>query len=158
MLAELTILAVLLENKYTIYRIKKAIDKEFSIFYKGSLGSIHRTLNKFEENKYVNVKKSVSSGGQKSSIYSITQKGKKHFEELMLDSELNEQIIRIKLLILPKMEKNMQITIINNIQDYYREKLLDMENYYETNPTSYIKHCISALSEEINWLYTQVLS
>ncbi|OGI01903.1 MAG: hypothetical protein A2Y25_10530 [Candidatus Melainabacteria bacterium GWF2_37_15] len=157
MLTELVILAVLLDEECTIYRIKKKLDEHFSLFYSASMGSIHPGLKKLYLNKYVSLKKSTTPGGQRRSTYSITSPGKKYFENLMLNSALSEQIVKIKLLILPKMEKNLQISIIKTIKNYYQDRLLDFENFYENNPTAYIKQSINSISEEISWLNRQEL-
>lgn len=155
MLAELVILFVLLKEKCTIYGVKKRIDGYFSLFYSASLGSIHPAIKKLHSDNHLSVKKSVSPGGQRSSEYSITPSGKKYFEKIMLNPELSEQIVKIKLLILPELEKSLQVLIIKNIREYYREKLLDFEHYYENNPASYVRHCIDNITEEINWLGRQ---
>ncbi len=155
MLVELLILFALLKEKSSIYGLKKKIDEHFAIFYSPSLGSIHPALKKLHKNNYVNLKSSTSPGGQKRSEYSITPGGKKYFENLMLNTEMTEQTIKIKLLILPEMEKSLQVNIINNIMDFYREKLIDFENYYEKNSKTYIKHVIEGVKKEIDWLNQQ---
>lgn len=156
MLSELLILYVLMEGECSIYRIKKEIDGYFHLFYTSSMGSLHPAIKKLHSNRCLTVKKQVSTGGQRRFLYSATSSGKKYFKELMLNPDLSDQLVKIKLLMLPKMEKNLQIAIINNIKDYYREKLLDYKTFYETCPINYIKHCINSIQEEIKWLETKV--
>lgn len=54
-----------------------------------SHGTIHPALKRFEEEKFVTVRETISDGGKKSSYYGITEKGKKHLCKLLL-SELSE--------------------------------------------------------------------
>ena len=54
-----------------------------------SHGTIHPALKRFEEEKFVTVRETLSDGGKKSSYYGITEKGKKHLCKLLL-SELSE--------------------------------------------------------------------
>jgi len=155
MLTELLILFALRGQKDTIYRLKKKIDEHFSVFYSPSLGAIHPALKKLHKNKLVAVKNLTSPGGQKRCEYSITPDGIKYLEELLLSPEITEQSAKIKLLIMPEMEKNLQINIINNVKDFYREKLVDFENYYIKNPKNYINFCTEKLKQEIDWLNQQ---
>ena len=82
---ELLILIVLLDEKSSIYGIKKKIESLFSLFLKTSFGSLYPALKKLEKNGHITVKTQLSSGGQKKSTYSITNKGKEHFKHLMFE-------------------------------------------------------------------------
>jgi DNA-binding PadR family transcriptional regulator len=156
-MTELVILAVLLDEKCTIYRIQKKIDASFFIFYSSSMGSIYPAIKKLYLNKYLSVETSITEGGHRRSVYAITEDGKKYFEDIMLNSALNEQTIKIKLLILPKMEKVKKNPIINNIKKYYQNRLLVLENFCENHRNNYVKHCIDILIQEIEWINRQEL-
>jgi DNA-binding PadR family transcriptional regulator len=169
MLTELLILFVLLNQECTIYKIRKSINKYFSLFHSTSMGSIHPALKKFHAQNYVSVKKSMSKGGQRSSVYSVTDEGRKYFETLMLE-DLPEnpaaaaQFAKIKMFLLSTLEKPVRKSAIANLKDYYRDRLLDFENFREDYKSvenlsmGYIKHCIDSISEEINWLNFQELN
>lgn len=174
MLIELLILSVLLNQECTIYKIRKFINKYFSLFCSASMGSIHPALQKLHESKYVNVKKSMSTGGQKSSVYSITPKGKKYFETLMQgevpqNPPAASQLVNIKIMLLPHLEKPERKQVIKGLKDYYQNRLLDFENFQhdcsaedgaelKNLDLNYIKHYINVISEEIEWLKMQELN
>ena len=172
MLTELLILFVLLDQECTIYKIRKNIDKYFSLFHSASMGAIHPALQKLHANKCVNLKKLMSKGGQKSSIYSVTKNGRKYFKELMLEGlpenpSLSAQLAKIKALLLPQLEKSLKNSVISNLKDYYQNKLLDFENFQEEYKAgqntgniniNYIKQRINHITEEIDWLNFQELS
>jgi|GEM_PF-1889890 len=174
MLIELLILSVLLNQESTIYKIRKNINKYFFLFCTTSMGSIHPALERLYENKFVNVKKSMSPGGQKSSMYSITPKGKKYFEILMTEElprnpSVASQLVHMKIMLLPLLSKALKTKTIKILKDYYETKLLDFKNFYENCKeeegsikknlnNDYIKHCINSISEEINWLNFQDLN
>lgn len=79
---EILILYVLFNREKTIYSIRKEIIELFGTFTKPSLGTIHPALKRLGEKKYVQFSEKMSEGGKKSSYYSITENGKKHFKEL----------------------------------------------------------------------------
>lgn len=152
MLTELVVLSILWNEEFSIYGLKKRIDEEYSLFLSSSMGAIHPTLKKLYSNKHIEVKKSKSEGGQRRSCYYITPAGKKYFEEIMLHSKLTDQIVNIKIMALPKIEKKLQIAIIKNIKEFFEGKLLDCENFYEKNNSEYVKFCMEKIKQDINWL------
>ena len=68
----------------TIYSVKKSILELFGTYTKPSHGTIHPALKKFAQKGLVNVHYTLSDGGKKSSYYSITDMGKKYFQDIML--------------------------------------------------------------------------
>jgi DNA-binding PadR family transcriptional regulator len=121
-----------------------------------------------EASEYVKVRKSMSKGGQKSSRYSITQEGKKHFErlvveELPLNPVLANQLANIKILLLGEVEKPVKSKAIKVLKNYYKGVLADLENFLADNASEslnreYIKHEISAINEKIRFLGYQDLN
>ncbi len=169
MITELLILFILINQASTIYKIKKNIDLQFFLFHSASMGTIYPVLQKLYSSGYVAVKKSMSSRGQKSSVYSITGKGKKYFEELLIQDlpenpSLSAQVAKIKILLLPQLEKSHKIAVINLLKNYCQNRFLDLKNYQEDNKENknlninYIKFLANAISEEINWLKFQELN
>lgn len=173
MLIELLILSVLLKQESTIYKIRKIINKSFSLFCRTSLGSIYPSLQKLNKNNYVKVKNSMSSGGQKSSLYSITPKGKKHFETLMLE-ELPQnppaalQLVDIKTILLPILKEQERKEVIDILKNYYRNRLLEIDLFKDEQEASisdnsskinndYLRLCSEQVKEKISWLEFQKL-
>ena len=170
MLTELFVLFVLLNQENTIYKIRKNVKKYFSLFNNSSLGAIHPALEKLLAAKCVTLKKKMSKGGQRSSFYTITAKGKKYFKQLMTQ-DLPEnpasasQIVKIKSLLLPELDKETKLEAIASIKSYYKNKLLDFEEYlgncdsleFKGVNKDYIKRCMDELTGELNWLKFQEL-
>ena len=136
-MTELLILAILLNGEFTIYKIKQKIENNFSVFLSASFGSIHPAMKKLEKNGYISAKRKMSSGGQKSSTYSITVEGKEHFKNLMT-SEITEsptysnQLINIKMMLLDLLDENLRKDTINLIKKYYEIHLLTARELLET--------------------------
>ena len=82
-MSEICILYCLQKREMTIYTVRKTISDLFGAFTKPSHGTIHPALKNLYKNGYVNKRDELSEGGKKSSFYSITDKGKKLFVELM---------------------------------------------------------------------------
>lgn len=136
-MTELLILAILLNSEHTIYKIKQKIENNFSLFLSASFGSIHPAMKKLEKNGFISAKRKISSGGQKSSAYFITAKGKEHFNALMT-SEITEspmysnQLINIKMMLLDLLDENLRKETINLIKKYYEIHLLNARDLFET--------------------------
>lgn len=86
---EILILYVLFSREKTIYSIRKEIIEIFGTFTKPSLGTIYPALKRLDEKKCLQLSEKMSEGGKKSSYYTITDSGKKHFKELFFD-EISE--------------------------------------------------------------------
>lgn len=168
---DILILAVLLDEELTIYKIKQKIKANFSVFLSASFGSIHPSTKKLEKSGFIFAKRKMSSGGQKSSFYSITAEGKKHFRELMT-SEIEEsplfsnQLINIKLMLLDLLNENSRKTAIDWIKRYYQIHLLNTTELLETLEQSqtknqnknnflkikFLKNYAAKISGEIKWI------
>lgn len=92
-MTEICILFCLLQREMTIYTVRKTIFDLFGAFTKPSHGTIHPALKKLLEDEYVSKRDVLSDGGKKSSYYSITDKGKKLYTELMLGELSNNPTI-----------------------------------------------------------------
>lgn len=160
---ELLILLVLLENKCSIYRIRQKIEDSFSLFLKVSFGSIYPALKKLEKNKYVTVKTELSSGGQRKSLYTITEAGKEYFKQLMTadmpdNPSIANQILDIKMMALNKIESDYQKTTVNSILQYLQHQKINAENSLEKIDTEnkiakrLVKYNLEKISEKIQWL------
>lgn len=169
-MTELLVLAILLEGNYTIYKIKQKIKNNFSIFSSASFGAIHPAVKKLEKDGFISAKRKMSIGGQKSSTYSITNKGKDYFKELML-SEISEsplysnQLSGIKIMLLDLLDEKLRKDTINSIQKHYEIHLLNLEDLLESLKnqrvkdkekyffrTKFLQHYADKISREISWI------
>jgi len=160
---ELLILIVLQEEKCTIYKIRQNIERKYGFFLNVSFGAIHPAVIKLEKQKFLSVKKSISSGGQRSSVYSITNSGKAYFIELMLadlpDNVLQaDQVINIKLMYINNLDDEHRNAVKKTIIDYLElKKILSMNlisNKIIFNDTElkFINYNIQRQSEFIEWV------
>lgn len=170
MITELLILFILMNQDCTIYKIRKNINKYFFLFHSASMGTIYPVIQKLHSNGYIGVKKHTSPGGQKSSVYSIKNHGKKYFEKLMLQEipenySFSDQLAGVKILLLPNLNVYEKKITILNVKDYYKNKILDFESFQENYKNdseseiknlniNYVQKLINDLSEEINFLNT----
>lgn len=83
---EILILYIIHKREKTIYSIRKDIIEIFGTFTKPSIGTIHPALQRLLKDGAVALNERMSSGGKKSSYYSITKKGFDVFKELFFNS------------------------------------------------------------------------
>ena len=163
-MTELLILAVLVKEKNTIYGIRQKIKDIFSIFFLISFGSIHPTLKKLHENRFVTVKTKLSSGGQKSSVYSITPSGIERFKSLMLDDlpenpSQSAQLINIKLMLLSYVDKDLQNIVINKILKNLETQKICIQQLLKNNDKiqeKLLRRVFDKILEDILWIKTLV--
>jgi DNA-binding PadR family transcriptional regulator len=169
-MTELIILAVLIGGEHTIYRIKQKIKNSFSVFLSASFGSIHPALRKLEKDGYISAKRKMSNGGQKSSFYSITNKGKEYFKELMT-AEIDEpvsysnQMANIKIMLFDQLDESLRKNVIESIKRYYEISMLNTRDLLESLEAQQagekekkivrirlLKHYADKISREISWI------
>lgn len=164
-MSELLILFSLLKNKSTIYGIKQKIHKSVGFFLNISLGQIYPALKKLEKNGHVKVKSSMSEGGKKSSIYSITSSGVEYFENLMLEdypaNYYSIQLVNIKVLLLSSLNRENQIIAVTKTIKYIENQKKIIYNSLEVlndNDSKIQKDTINYhfenMGEYIHWLKT----
>lgn len=83
---EILILYTIHKREKTIYSIRKDIMEIFGAYTKPSIGTIHPALQRLLKAGAVELKENFSDGGKKSSYYSITDKGLKHFKDCFFNS------------------------------------------------------------------------
>lgn len=132
-MTEFLILASLMDGTKTIYAIKKHIDENFTVFYKISLGAIHPSLAKLRILKLIALDEKMSSGGQKSSFYSITKKGKDYFVEIMnkpidFNKKDSGQLADLKMILLPLLKNDEEAVL--SVLEYleYKKSLISNKN------------------------------
>jgi DNA-binding PadR family transcriptional regulator len=167
---ELLILAILLDGENTIYKIRQKLQNIFFLFISSSFGSVHPALKKLEKNELISVKRKMTEGGKKSCLYSLTNKGKKYFDELMTSAitepvTYSNQIANIKIMLLDRLNENLRKYAIESVKKYYEIKLLNTKDLLGTLEKTQgrekekhlfkiilLKHQIDKISREINWI------
>lgn len=82
---EILILYTLNTHSRTVYGIRNDILEKFGTVTQPSLGTIHPALKRLLAKKSVSFEKQFTSGGKKSTLYSITATGKSFFKELFFE-------------------------------------------------------------------------
>lgn len=161
---ELLILYVLLEEKCTLYRIKQKIEEKFSLFLSISFGAIHPIIKKLEKNQHISVKKSLSLGGQRKSLYKITESGKDRFLEIMgeplpKNPSLAEQLINLKIIMTSIIEEKFKQAILDNIAEYIKsqkikalEQLKEVEENKEKENILFFEIFVETLDKKIEFI------
>ena len=83
---ELLILYELSQKVFTMYGIFHEIRTKLKVLTTPSLGTIKPALTRMEAKGLIKSQKSISSGGRRSTFYSITQEGKEELKNLVLSS------------------------------------------------------------------------
>ncbi len=123
-MSEICILYCLTKREMTIYSVRKHISEYFGAFTNPSHGTIHPCMKKLLGYGFLSVHDILSEGGKKSSYYSITDKGKKYFADLMLsDFSVNPSVFLGEI--------NIRIAAMGALQNKEKE--------------SFRQHCLQAL-------------
>ncbi len=155
---ELIILTALQKSKSTIYGIKEEINRLFVPFLKVSFGALHPILKKLEKEKYLSVKEIRSSGGKKSSVYSLTKEGKDYFNTLMIEDlpenpASGDKLINIKLIALDFADETSHKAVLDKMTNYLELLKIRIENDLkseETQDGQYRKKTLRFSIDEIN--------
>lgn len=91
------ILGMLLEGSKSGYDIKQKFQTVFSFFYDASYGTIYPTLGRMEKEGYITKESVVQEGKPNKNMYSITELGRKQFQQY-LRSPVEEDVLRSDLL------------------------------------------------------------
>lgn len=159
---EILILYVLNKREKTIYSIRKDIIEYFGTFTKPSLGTIHPALKRMLGKNYVNVQDRMSEGGKKSSYYSITDAGKKYFNELFLSEisanpSLFHNQIQSRFATLSMLPDNLKIEFLDEISkkiDMYKFEVVNKINDEFISFDASQKILLQSTLEEISLLKT----
>ncbi|MFA6989925.1 MAG: PadR family transcriptional regulator [Candidatus Gastranaerophilaceae bacterium] len=164
MIVELIILFTLKTNSLNIYEIKKFIDDNFSLFYKISFGTLYPALKRLSINGYLDVEKKISEGGQRQSLYKITEKGFKYFYDLLTSDICDNisftiQLVDIFVFIIA--DKSIDKTVLNkakeNLIKFLELKKIEMMKFLKKVDNSdslakYINISVDNFDEKIKYL------
>jgi DNA-binding PadR family transcriptional regulator len=161
MIVELIILFTLKTNDLNIYEIKKFIDDKFFLFYKTSFGTLYPALKKLSQKDYLEMEKKMSEGGQRQSVYKITEKGNQYFNELLIsdNSLLSVQFADIFAVIISG--KNIDEDVLHkakeNLVKFFELKKIEMVKFLKTADNQdrlakYINIYIDNIDEKIRYL------
>jgi DNA-binding PadR family transcriptional regulator len=83
------ILGILMRESISGYDIKHKFETVFSYFYNASYGTIYPTLSKMEKDGLITKVSIVQEGKPNKNVYTITEEGKKSFQQYM-NSEIQD--------------------------------------------------------------------
>lgn len=159
---ELLILYILYAQKTTQYGIRKIIKDKFSYLTSSSFGTIHPAIMRLLAKGFITEKKTVSDGGRRKNIYSITEEGKLYIEAaLKADFPLNtpnlEKMINTKLACSDVLDEAYQKTLYVKVVRYYEQQILILKRTlkqaeYNELQSSQVKSLITFFESKINWL------
>jgi len=165
---ELLVLGILLDGESTIYGLKQKAKSEFSLLTGASFGSIHPAIKRLEKAGFVSAKNTVSKGGQKSSLFKLTNKGKQKFEEIMKE-ELPETLYSshqeagLKIIFLDKINDDNKKTVLQSVKTFYENLLLNIKIQHEkdsspknSSRSKFLKHYEEKISKEILFITNQM--
>ena len=81
---ELLILYELSKKVFTMYGIFNEIRTKLKVLTTPSIGTIKPALTRLETKGYIKSQRNISSGGRRSTFYSITREGKEALKSLLL--------------------------------------------------------------------------
>lgn len=135
-MSEICILYCLTKREMTIYSVRKHIAELFGAYTKPSHGTIHPALKKLLAENHVSVSVILSDGGKKSSFYSITEKGKKYFAELMLREFSDNPSVSLN-------EINIRLAAMGALKDNDKSSLIELCSKYLDLYITQAQHAIS---------------
>lgn len=119
---DLIILGILLEKPQSAYDIQKDVDyHHFSRWTKVSIPTIYKKVLHLRENGYLDSETTKGSKFAEKAVYSITDKGKEYFEQLM-DDYSSQQIpllfdFNVVIANLNKMEKSKALKLVEKLRN-----------------------------------------
>lgn len=161
---EILILYILYKETNTLYGIRKNIKERFLHLNSGTFGSIHPAVGRLIEKGFLQEKRTITSGGRKKNIYSITKTGQNHIIAT-LNAEFSSQIsnlekqISIKLACCDILEEQEKNSFYLKVIRYYEHKIMifsKMVNNKEYNELqkSQLKNFIAYFESEIELIKT----
>jgi DNA-binding PadR family transcriptional regulator len=115
-------------HPFTLYDIKKGMERSTEYFASTSQGAIHPALVKLEKNGYVSAKEEVSNNRTKK-FYSLTDAGKERFSKLMrqdLGSDKYKSTQLLKMMFFSELTKEERIDSVTNQIEYFRKMNQDL--------------------------------
>lgn len=119
---DLMILGIVLEKSQSAYDIQKDVDyHHVSRWTKISVPSIYKRVLRLKENGYLQSETMKGSKYAEKAVYTITDKGKEYFEQLM-DTYSTQQVpllfdFNVVITNLNKMEKNKALILVKKLRD-----------------------------------------
>lgn len=159
---EILILYILYSEKTTQYGIRKIIKDKFSYLTSSSFGTIHPAIMRLLEKGFLSEKKTVSEGGRRKNIYSITKDGKDYIitalkAEFSLNTPNLEKMINTKLACSDILPDAHQKTLYVKVVRYYEQQILILQRTlklsdYNELQSSQVKNLIISFQSKIKWL------
>ena len=149
---EFLILYTLLKNNANIYEIKKFINTYFAPFAELSTGAIIPALKRLEQANCVTTEKSVSDGGLRRSVYTISDTGINKINEYIAEEiEGAPQLVRREIEIL------MLVIDDEIFTDEQRKSLKNKIKFALEKQTTILKNAINIGKMNLEFLNTELI-
>ncbi|NOV02648.1 PadR family transcriptional regulator [Paenibacillus planticolens] len=86
------ILGTLMDRSLTGYEIKQQFETLFSYFYSSSYGTIYPTLHRMEKEELLTKESVLQDGKPNKNVYTITEKGRKKFNDYLYSPIESESV------------------------------------------------------------------
>lgn len=130
---ELLILYELSKKVFTMYGIFNEIRTKLKVLTTPSIGTIKPALTRLETKGYIKSQRNISSGGRRSTFYSITREGKEELKNLLLSSISENPIqflttARVRIICSEILEVDEQKELFNLLKNKSEKIMLDTKN------------------------------
>lgn len=130
---ELLILYELSKKVFTMYGIFNEIRTKLKVLTTPSIGTIKPALTRLETKGYIKSQRNISSGGRRSTFYSITREGKEELKNLLLSSISENPIqflttARVRIICSEILEFDEQKELFNLLKNKSEKIMLDTKN------------------------------
>lgn len=171
---ELIVLALLMRRPFHGYLIVKVTNDIIGPWAKISSGTLYPLLTRMEKARLivvVSVDESHGVAGERPSrTFSITEEGRKRFQQIMMDMSSNlgdyQRIFRFKLVFFDLLQKQERLLLFNHYINYCQTSILYLqtemanityeitepsEHRFLTNIVRTMQHMVSQLQTELVW-------
>lgn len=126
---EALILYILYKEANTLYGVRKAIKERFLHINSGTFGSIHPAVARLIKKGFLQEEKTISKGGRRKNIYSITKTGQNYLVEILkadFSAQMNnlEKQISTKLACCDILGEQDKKDFYKKVIRYYEHKVL----------------------------------
>lgn len=126
---EILVLYILYRESNTLYGIRKIIKERFLHLNSGTFGSIHPAVARLIKKEFLQEKRTISDGGRKKNIYSITKTGQDYLAVILkadFSAQMNnlEKQISTKLACCDVLNESDRKDFYKKVIRYYEHKVI----------------------------------
>jgi len=161
---ELATLGLLQKEPLHGYKLKQQLEQFISGCISVNYGAIYPLLKRLEKQGMLTLSLTEGEGGGKRKIYAITEKGRKRFQEKMLEHPKESWVnarsrFMIKFVFFSHIHQQKRIELMNKRLAVCRARLEEQNEQPTPNNYYFAVACeryISVIENEINWLQRQL--